>query len=397
MGLQADDTAGARCVFFSQSSRGGAGWFLFLLVQSIAEAGAKVVLIAPEADPASRETTHPNVERVKLKQGFFGTGSRIRRGLFALRRIMETFVALFEARSFSRNYFINMPSWLSVLILQLLWLRLLGGKIHYIVHDVTPHASKFPRQLRWIERWMLKASYRLPAHIVTLTKAARNELLANFAIAPEKVTVIEHGAYELEKTSPMPGNNIVLAFGWLRRNKHVLETIEGFGRLPENSPLRLVIAGAPSVEEPAYWRQCEAALKGLGDRVRTEIGFVPDERVKTLIEESDALILPYDDFNSQSGVAVLGAFSQRLLLVTDAGGIGELLEAGLEAIQIERPVTPGSVQHALEALAAMPLDERRLRATRSRDGLAERLSWSRIGAEYVKLMRRKRGPADAQP
>jgi len=184
----------------------------------------------------------------------------------------------------------------------------------------------------------------------------------------------------------MRGDNIVLVFGMLRRNKRTLETIEAMQLLPEDSPLRLIIAGVPHADDPGYWQECQAALRHGHARIHTEIGFVSDERVAQLLDECDAMILPYEDFNSASGVASLGVFSERLLLCTDVGSMGELIEGGLEPLAVARPVTALSVLDALKAFADLPVQTRRDMAARSRAALTEHLSWQRIGKLYQALL-----------
>lgn len=147
--------------------------------------------------------------------------------------------------------------------------------------------------------------------------------------------------------------------------------------------VRLVIAGAPHKEDLGYWDECAALLEGTGDYIHCEIGFVPEARLDQLIAECDAVMLPYEEFNSQSGVAVLAACSERLLLCTDAGGLAELIGQGMEAVVVARPVTAATIANAIARFCALPVEEARARSARSKASLDAYLDWGRIGHAYA--------------
>ena len=372
---------------YSSAWRGGSGWFVQEMARGIAAAGTPVTLISPEAEPLSREPRHPNLSRILLPQGAGGRGPKPYRAFLALKRIALTFPLILKGRMKAKTILVTMTDWLPVTLLQFLWMRLIGARLVYVVHDVRPHAYSLPARLRKLEKLMISISYRLPHRLVTLTETARKEMISYEKIRPDKVTVIPHGAYAAEVLTPLPGNSIVLVFGMLRRNKNILETIRAFAKLPETSRIRLVIAGEPHVDDLDYWRDCEGELRTLGDRVRCEVGFVPEQRVNELLSECDALILPYENFTSQSGVAVLAALSGRFVIATNVGGIGELIQAGLEALTIERPVSAVTIAQALTEFEAITLPERRERTERSVGRLTDYLSWTRIGREYAEVAR----------
>lgn len=371
--------------FYSPASRGGAGWFVSALAQALADAGAMVLLIAPEMVPASREPAGPNIERRVLIAGKAGRAALAVRIFRTLWRIGSTFPALAAARFRTRDYLVTMFDWVPVLVLQFLFLRLLGARIIFVVHDVTPHAWAFPERFRRLERWLYRLSYRLPRRIVTLTRAAQNELARDWGRSARS-HVIPHGAYVHGDPMPLSGDGVVLVFGMLRRNKRILESIEAMRMLAaEGTTLRMVIAGEPHVDDLDYWRACETALAGMESHIAVEAGFVPEDRVQALMAMADALLLPYQDFNSQSGVAILGAMAARVILATRIGGVAELVDQGLEAIVIETPVDAASIAAALRTFEQLSAPQRRKRAENSRFALANKLSWDQIGTQYVNL------------
>jgi glycosyltransferase involved in cell wall biosynthesis len=241
--------------------------------------------------------------------------------------------------------------------------------------------------MRWFEVALLKASYRIPQQLVTLTEAARLQVAEEFN-RQGATEVIPHGAYANAMTTPPSGHRKLLVFGMLRRNKRILETIEGTRQaVAAGAQISLTIAGAPHKEDAGYWDECAARLSGAEAYIHTEIGFVPEPRLDQLIAECDAVVLPYEEFNSQSGVAVLAACSERLLLCTGVGGLAELMEQGLDPVLIGRPVTAQTVADAICRFAAMPVRELRAKASRSKRSLDAYLDWTRIGAKYMTLVK----------
>jgi glycogen(starch) synthase len=373
------------CIY-SPASRGGAGWFVSALTQALGDAGAHVLLVAPEMVPASREPKGPLIARRVLIAGRAGKASLVVRIARTAWRIGSTFPALALARFHHRDYLVTMYDWVPVLVLQFLFLRLIGGRITFVVHDVSPHAWAFPPYLRALERGLYRLSYHLPQRVVSLTAGAHAELARDWGRTVHS-HVIPHGAYVHDDPTPLPGDGVVLVFGMLRRNKRILESIEAMRILAaEGSRLRMIIAGEPHVDDLDYWRQCEAALVGLDAHISVEVGFVPEDRVVALVAMSDALLLPYEDFNSQSGVAILGAMAERVIVATRVGGVAELFDNGLQAIPIDSPVNAAGIAAALRYFEHMPLSERRNCAKIGRFALAKKLSWRQIGRRYFDLL-----------
>jgi len=377
----------ARVAFYSSAWRGGSGWFVFALASAIAESGTAITLFAPRSEPPDREVRESKtLRRVVLPRGAGGKGTTLYRMLRSGWRVLISFVAIVEARFRHSTYLVTHLDWLQMNFFRLALIRLLGARLIYIVHDAKPHAWAFPRQLRWLEIAMLKRSYQLPSHLVTLTHACKRELVDDFGIDERKVTVIPHGAFETPFLPDLSGDTILLLFGMLRRNKHILESIKAMPLLPADCRARLIIAGAIHAEDAEYWSLCNAAIPEDTTRIQTEIGFIPEERVQHLLSICDAVLLPYAQFNSQSGVAVLAGLAGRSLIATDVGGIGELIAGGVPITRIAQPVTPETIATALAAYCGRDAAERRAEALETKVLLEDMLSWRKIGQSYSSLL-----------
>ena len=372
--------------FYSSGYAGGAGWFTHELAGAMAHAGMAVNLIAPPADAAIPHASGPGFTHMVVPIGGAGKGGLAHRLWRTFAKTSGAFWLLVKARLHSSAYFFTFMDWLAIGVLQFLLIKLLAGRIFFIVHDATPHAWSMPERMRGFERALLRLSYRMADQLITLTEAARQELIDVYGIAPSKIAVIPHGAYVPPDARPLEQTNQVILFGALRRNKRVREAIAAFVSHGQRFPrLRLLIAGAPHKEDGAYWQECEALIRGHEARISVELGFVEETRLHALIAESEGVLLAYEDFNSQSGVAVLACFSLRPMIATRVGGIGELCDDGLEITEIERPVTAETVADALERFSARTADDLRASAARSAEMLGRTLSWSAIGNQYRRL------------
>jgi glycosyltransferase involved in cell wall biosynthesis len=372
--------------FYSSGYAGGAGWFTHELAGAMVQAGMRVNLIAPKPDDGIPHASGAGFSHFIVPSGGAGKGGLPRRLWRTVVKTSGAFWLLLKSRRLSRDYLFTFMDWLVIGFLQFLFIKLIRGRITFIVHDATPHAWSMPDRLRGFEKYLLRMSYRIADRLVTLTEAARRELIDEYGIDGSRVTVIPHGAYVPPDARPLDATGQIILFGALRRNKRVREAIAAFAMHGHRFPrLRLLIAGAPHKEDEAYWRECEAMIEGHESRISVELGFVEEARLHRLIAQSEGVLLAYEDFNSQSGVAVLACFSLRPMIATRAGGIGELCRDGLEITEVSRPVNADTVADALERFSAMGADELRASAARSAASLARSLSWSAIGQSYRRL------------
>lgn len=375
-----------KACYYTTAWRGGEGWYAFALAQALAEAGVELCFIAAPVQPADREARHPNIDRRLLMAGTGGKGSTVYRAIMNLYRVVHSTVVLLWARLTARTFLVTHPAWLLVTFIQFCLLRLVGARIVYIVHDARPHAWSFPERFRRLEEWLLLQTYLMSAHLIVLTKSARADLIGHFGIAPDKVDVVPHGAFPSGDPGPMPGSGRLLVFGMLRRNKRIKETIEAVLALGDTLPdVKLIIAGSPHADDKAYWDECAALVARRPDRFITEIGFVEEARVTELFGMSDAILLPYEEFSSQSGVAVLASLARRPIMSTGVGGIGELIEHGLACQQVGIPVTGESIAEGIRQFYARPMEEWRSLADAGSAALGHYLSWSRIANEVKQV------------
>lgn len=377
--------------FYSTSWRGGDGWYTHGFAEGLANAlrskGYSLIFLASPMQPQEREAKSENLIRYKFRPGHNSEWSRIHKLFHMLMRIAEATYNLIKIRFETSVFVVTFPHWLSVTMFQFMLLKLTGAKIIYIVHDPLPHAWSLPKLFRSFEMACIASTYYLADQLVTLTKSGNTVLKEQFGVNNNRLSVVPHGVFDSGKAEPLKNNRKFLIFGMLRSNKCILESIKAFKNLLITVPeAKLVVAGAPYSAEPEYWAECEKALSDLGSSVTTEIGFVEESRLETLFAECDAVLLPYKNFNSQSGVAVLAALSMRPVIGTSMGGIAELFETGMCGIPLIDPPDETSIENAMLDFCSQPVSEWKNKTIESRQKLLNSLSWQAIGDAFCKII-----------
>ena len=133
-----------------------------------------------------------------------------------------------------------------------------------------------------------------------------------------------------EKLQLPKGEKIILFFGFIRKYKGLDLLLDAMAdsRLKEEN-IKLLIAGEFYEDEKPYLQQIEE--KGIGDRLYLHTHFIPDSDVKYYLSAADAVIQPYRAA-TQSGVTPLAYYFEKPMVVTNVGGLPDLVphqKAGL--------------------------------------------------------------------
>jgi glycogen(starch) synthase len=374
------------CVYTRSWRSAGAGLFAQGLVDGLVAVGAQVTFVCPPVEDARFEQPRDRLARIRPPRELVGRGSRVRRALVSLARIAGGVAGLAHARLRTRDFVVTIPDPLAIAVPVLALLRLSGARIYFVAHDPLPHAWMLPPALRRLEKATHGACYRLATAVVVLSEPSRVALKAAFPRLRRPVAVIDHGVFVMGEPTPLPGTGQLLAFGTIRRNKGMLEAIEGVASAAAaGAPVSLVVAGAPHRDDRAYAEQCAAAAAA-SPAIDLRLGYVEDEALRGLFATSDALLMPYVDFHSQSGVAILAASNARPVIATPAGGIATLIAEGMPAEPVAQPVSAETVSAAVTGFLKTPATDWTRRALAYRDHMIEHRSWPAIAARYVALI-----------
>jgi len=178
-------------------------------------------------------------------------------------------------------------------------------------------------------------------HIFVHTHSMKSELVTDFRIPKEKVSVIPFGinntvpntnlsAEEAKRQLGLnKGDKVMLFFGNIAPYKGLEYLVSAFAELlKKDRTYRLLIVGRPKGCK-SYWQQIQEdiAHHGLSERTIQRIEYIPDQETELYFKAADVLVLPYTRV-FQSGVLLLGYSFGLPVLAADVGSLKEEIIEG---------------------------------------------------------------------
>lgn len=213
------------------------------------------------------------------------------------------------------------------------YLRKRGIRVLVVVHNALPHERR-PGD-KALSRYFFKAC----DGFIALSKAVEQELRDLGVQRP--IQQEEHPIYDLFGEAPEkadarkqlgldPEAPVMLFFGFIRRYKGLHILLDALPHVVSSlSKVKLVVAGEFYDEESSYREQIQQ--HGLNDHVIIQSAYIPKEHVGLYFSAADVVVQPYVSA-TQSGVAQIAFHFDRPVIVTDIGGLAEVVpheQAGL--------------------------------------------------------------------
>jgi Glycosyltransferase len=223
--------------------------------------------------------------------------------------------------------------------LLMLYYKFLGKRVVFTAHNVN--SGKRDSNDCWLNRLSLKIQYDLSDHIFVHTNGMKSELVADFRVTEDKVSVIPFGINNTVPNSSLSSaeakhqlglsssDRIMLFFGNIAPYKGLEYLVSAFAALLNSErSYRLIIAGRLKGSE-GYWKQIQQGIarSGIRDRVIERIEYIPDEETELFFKAADVLILPYIRV-FQSGVLFLGYSFGLPAIASDVGSLKEEIIEG---------------------------------------------------------------------
>ena len=118
-------------------------------------------------------------------------------------------------------------------------------------------------------------------------------------------------------------NGDMLFFGLVRAYKGLDVLLDAFGLIKDQLPtVQLIIAGEFYEDEEKY--RAQIAANGLKERVLLRNEFIPDADFRKYFGAADLIVQPYKTA-TQSGVTQVAFHFEKPMLVTNVGGLGEIV------------------------------------------------------------------------
>jgi len=229
----------------------------------------------------------------------------------------------------------------------LCWLvkRHLDSKIVYICDNVIPHEKRLG------DIALTRYAFKHADGFVVQSHVVEKDLLSLYPDATYRY--VPHPVYDifgdiLPKESArtklgIDDERVILFFGYVRKYKGLDLLLQAMPDILCNVNVKLMVVGE-FYEDEAGFKKIIADFD-IGDRVSVCARFVPSEEVGKYFSAADVVVLPYKSA-TQSGIVQLAYHFNKPCIVTDVGGLAEVVIEGKTGYVV-RPNDAGAIARAV--------------------------------------------------
>ncbi len=214
-----------------------------------------------------------------------------------------------------------------------------------LVHNMFPHEKSALDKL--FAPYFVKSQDAFVALSESVVNDIRTITSAPASFSPHPI--YDHYGARMTKAEACAALNLdakkdyVLFFGLVRAYKGLDLLIDAFGRVKDKLPnMRLLIAGEFYEDEEKY--RLQIRNHGLEDLVICRNEFIPDADLRKYFGAADLIAQPYKSA-TQSGVTQVAFHFEKPILVTNVGGLGEIVHDGKMGYAVEP--NPDAIANAL--------------------------------------------------
>ena len=338
---------------------GGDKPYAFGLAMALVSGGVCLDFIGSDEVDSPELHTSPNLRFLNLR------GNQRHDASFAtkIRRVLIYYVKLIRYAAVARpkifHILWNNKFQLFDRTLLMLYYKLQGKKVVLTAHNIN--AGKRDSNDSLFNRLTLRIQYRLADHIFVHTEKMKGELLKDFGVSAQAVSVIPLGINNaVPQTDLTPeqakrllgiseGKRTILFFGRIGPYKGLHFLVTAFQQIVAQNPdYQLVIAGQPREGADKYLDEILHTISSdvSCGRVIQKIQYIPDEETEVYFKAADVLMLPYTQI-SQSGVLLLGYSFGLPAIATDVGSFSEdIIDGGTGYLC--KPGDPDGLARAME-------------------------------------------------
>jgi D-inositol-3-phosphate glycosyltransferase len=369
------------------------------LAESLSAEGIEVEFIGNDSMATVESLKSENIKYLNLR----GNQDPRTPALSKIARILRYYKNLisYTSRTESRLFHIlwlNKFEFLDRTVMNVIY-KLKQKKIVFTAHNVN--TRKRDGADSWTNRTTLKAMYSMLDHIFVHTDLSKEELVHEYGVAADKVTVIPFGlntyvpetrlsrsearaSVGLEDT-----DKVLLFFGQIAPYKGLDVLLDAFKGLSDIENVRLIVAGTAKRGAEPYWRALKSSLGGHQTRSRVLVKdeFIPDDDVSILFRAADALVLPYRAIY-QSGPLSLAYRFGVPVIATGVGSFQRDVIPHVTGLLCEPDSVPDLARAIREYFKSeLYFDDAGARA-RIRQIASERYSWKGISQTIVSVYTR---------
>lgn len=141
-----------------------------------------------------------------------------------------------------------------------------------------------------------------------------------------------------------PDDDVLLFFGYVRKYKGLDILLRAMPHILRNNPRTKLLVAGEFYDDP---KQYETLIDSLDIRQHVKVvnRFIPNEDVGTFYAACDVVVMPYRSA-TQSGIMAIAAGFGCPVIITDVGGLAELVEEGRTGFVVP-PESPEALARAV--------------------------------------------------
>lgn len=199
-------------------------------------------------------------------------------------------------------------------------------KVICIADNIVPHEKRFGDKV--LTRYFMNAI----DGIIAMSKSVYDDIMLFRNKIPR--TICPHPLFDnfgdkinrqtaLKKLNLDNSYQYILFFGFIRDYKGLDLLLKALSlESLKKMPVKAIIAGEFYCNSEPYFKLIEEL--GLGEKIIMQNSFIADHEVNNFFCAADIIVQPYKHA-TQSGVTQIGYHFEKPILVTDVGGLGEII------------------------------------------------------------------------
>lgn len=253
-----------------------------------------------------------------------------------------------------------------------------GIRVVSILDNVIPHEPHF-----W-DKWLIRYFIRSVDRFIAMSDSVREDCLKFLpASRQDCVTLSPHPLYDnfgkaVPKTEArqflgLPQDKtILLFFGFIRDYKGLDLLMKAYAKVPKEN-LLLVVAGE-FYNNGEQYKDLEHELS-LEGTIAWRTDFIPDDKVRYYFSAADLIVQPYKTA-TQSGVTQIAYHFERPMLVTNVGGLAEIVPNGKVGYVCK--VDEDDIAEAIASFAGMDKTQHEQQFHKNIQTEKQKYAWSRM-------------------
>ena len=309
--------------------------YAFGLAMALISQGISIDVVGSDSVDSPEMHSTPGLKFLNFRHSAAANASRVRRVLEILFYYLRLLGYAATAKPRIFHILWNSKFQLFDRTLLMLYYRMWGKTIVLTAHNVN--AGKRDGNDSWLNRVTLRTQYQLTDRIFVHTQKMKDELVTEFGVRGEAVTVMPYPSdnsfpdteltpAEAKRRLGIGAERTILFFGSIRPYKgleYLLAAFEQVATVPEGEKWRLIIAGEP-MEPAQYVRKIRGRIPGglPPESIIDRMEFIPDGEAEIYFKAADVLVLPYTEI-FQSGVLFLSYAFGLPVIAADVGSFKE--------------------------------------------------------------------------